>query len=279
MNDQDMVSTDPDLLAPEPDFHLDSPLYSPCPSPGPTPAPATDLATEVSTFVAALGIQPRPDPWDAERNHTWDLLNSGPFLTLHRGTHLTSIVFGDGRSRVVETAAIDAFHRHADHTRRDATTPPPPPPPLLTPAPSPAFAWRPPPHTNHRIHPLLPPPPTRLTATSRPRTRALPTDSPTRTNLPPSRFQHLYHNGARPRKTSSPAPQSTHRGNFSNGDEMKSTQRDPTTNQNPRAMLPVPPPTLPRMTPLSPTRTRALPTGRRPLTPSPRAPLSAAVRR
>ena len=139
-------------------FYLDSPLYSPCPSPGPAPAPATDLATEVSTFVAALGLQPRPDPgWDD--NYTWQLLHSGPFTTLHRGTHLTSILFDDGRSRVVETFAVDAFARSANHTRRDSahmpSAPPPPPPPLLSPAPSPAFNWRP------SWQPLRPPTPYR----------------------------------------------------------------------------------------------------------------------
>jgi hypothetical protein len=92
---QAITNNDADMQAPEPDplFYLESPLYSPCPSPAPTPD--TDLATEVSAFVAALGLQPQPDPQQTERNHTWQTLNSAPFLILHRGAQLTSILFDE----------------------------------------------------------------------------------------------------------------------------------------------------------------------------------------
>jgi hypothetical protein len=142
------------------------------PGPLPTPlapAPATDPAADASHLMAALGIQPQTDPRGFDEMHTYRTLFSAPFITLHRGTHLTTVLFDDGRSRVVETAAVDVFTRLAIHTKGDSNpsppAPPPPPPPLLSPAPSPAFTWRPSWQPFHPPTPYLEPesPPTSST--------------------------------------------------------------------------------------------------------------------
>jgi hypothetical protein len=137
------------------------PFPSPVPLPEPDPsflAPEQyeDLAAEVASFVASLAL-----PCD----HNWTTLNSAPFRIISRGPLLTSIVFDDGRSRVMDTAAVDAYLRVTTHMPAPPLQPPSPlhlpplvqlspesvgprhqarpPSPLLSPTPSPAFAWRP----------------------------------------------------------------------------------------------------------------------------------------
>ncbi len=96
------VSVDPPALA------LPSPAPLPKPDPSfPAPAHYDDLAEEVATFVASLAL-----PWD----HNWQTLNSAPFQVVARGPLLTSIVFADGRSRVMDTAAVDTYLRVTTQT-------------------------------------------------------------------------------------------------------------------------------------------------------------------
>ncbi len=139
----------------------DVPLPSPVPLPEPDPSfPAPehyeDLTAEVASFVASLALP---------CGHNWKTLNSAPFQIIARGPLLTSIVFDDGRSRVMDTAAVDAYIRVTTQTPAPPLQPPPPPQlppllqlsptpvvtrhqsrtpsPLLSPALSPAFTWQP----------------------------------------------------------------------------------------------------------------------------------------
>jgi hypothetical protein len=107
----------------------DVPLPSPVPLPEPDPSfPAPeqyeDLTAEVASFVASLAL-----PCD----HNWKTLNSAPFRIISRGPLLTSIVFDDGGSRVMDTAAVDAYIRVTTQMPAPPLQLPPPPqlPPLL----------------------------------------------------------------------------------------------------------------------------------------------------
>jgi hypothetical protein len=118
-----------------------------------TPAPlhAPDLSTEIAHFVASVA------PYQPTRESEWDYirrtLSSAPFTVLERGRVWTSILFSDGRSRVMNTADVDAFGRYVaerDAALASVSLPPRPPPapsrtpsPLFSPAPSPAYAYRP----------------------------------------------------------------------------------------------------------------------------------------
>jgi hypothetical protein len=150
-------SGDEGVIVDPPALALPSPVPLPAPDPSfPAPVHYEDLAEEVATFVASLAL-----PWD----HNWQTLNSAPFQVVARGPLLTSIVFADGRSRVMDTAAVDAYLRVTTQTPTPPLQPPPPPllppllqlspepvvtrhqsrpsSPLLSPAPSPAFTWQP----------------------------------------------------------------------------------------------------------------------------------------
>jgi hypothetical protein len=108
-----------------PDLPLPSPVPLTEPDPFlPAPAHYEDLAAEVASFVASLAL-----PCD----HNWQTLNSAPFQILARGPLLTSIVFDDGRSRVMDTAAVDAYIRVTTQLPAPPLQTPPPPqlPPLL----------------------------------------------------------------------------------------------------------------------------------------------------
>jgi hypothetical protein len=126
-SDNEAIGVDPPALAPP------SPVLLPEPDPSfPVPAHYEDLAEEVASFVASVAL-----PGD----HNWETLNSAPFQVIARGPLLTSIVFADGRSRVMDTAAVDAYLRSTTQTPTPPLQPPPPPllPPLLPLAPTPVL--------------------------------------------------------------------------------------------------------------------------------------------
>ncbi len=93
-------SEDEQIIVAPPTLAPPSPVPLPEPDPSfPAPAHYEDLAEEVASFVASLAL-----PCD----HNWKTLNSAPFQIIARGPLLTSIAFADGRSRVMDTAAVDA---------------------------------------------------------------------------------------------------------------------------------------------------------------------------
>jgi hypothetical protein len=150
LGDEDIIADPPTLALP-----LPVPLLASAPA-------SPDLAVEVADFVSSLAL--RPAPQTMRYDHDWQTLSSAPFRILDRGPRLTSILFADGRSRILDTAAVDAFVRMTTHI----PTPPPgrPPPrvprsllppvptptvtpprsrplsPFFSPAPSPAFTWQ-----------------------------------------------------------------------------------------------------------------------------------------
>jgi hypothetical protein len=132
-------------------------LTLPLPVPLLAPAPASpDLAVEVAEFVSSLALQPAPET--TRYDHDWQTLRSAPFRILDRGPRLTSILFADGRSRILDTAAVDVFVRMTSHTPAPPPGPPPPriprsllPPHISSasaqqsssaPAPAPLAQWR-----------------------------------------------------------------------------------------------------------------------------------------
>jgi hypothetical protein len=133
-----------------------------------TPAPlhAPDLSTEIALFVAS--VAPYQPTRESEFDYIRRTLSSAPFTVLERGRLLTSILFSDGRSRVMATADVDAFRRYVavcDAAPASVSLPPRPlpapsrtPSPLFSPAPSPAYIYRPSwqPFQPYRLH-LRPP--------------------------------------------------------------------------------------------------------------------------
>jgi hypothetical protein len=117
----------------------------------PAPLPAPDLSTEVALFVAS--VAPYQPARESESDFIWRTLSSAPFTVLERGRLLTSILFSDGRTRVMATANVDAFRRYVavyDAAPASVSLPPRPPPapsrtpsPLFSPAPNPAYVYRP----------------------------------------------------------------------------------------------------------------------------------------
>jgi hypothetical protein len=115
-------------------------------SSAPVPLPPHDLSTEVALFVASVApsMPGHPDVVrdvdtvirESESDFIWRTLTSAPFSVLERGPLLTSILFSDGRSRVMATADVDAFRRYAAATAPASVPlmPRPPPAPPRTPA-------------------------------------------------------------------------------------------------------------------------------------------------
>ncbi len=82
-------------------------LSLPLVEPAPAPAPSPDLSVDVASFVASLAY--RPTQQHSVSDHNWQILSSTPFDILDRGPRLTSILFANGRSRILDTAAVNAF--------------------------------------------------------------------------------------------------------------------------------------------------------------------------
>jgi hypothetical protein len=172
-------SGDGDVIA-DPPTHalpLPVPLLAPAPA-SPASAPSPDLAVEVAAFVSSLAL--RPTPQTTRYDQDWQNLSSAPFHILDRGPRLTSIFFADGRSRILDTAAVNAFVRMTTHVPAPPPGSPPPrlprsllppvprlttsPPlaptiPFFSPAPSPAFTWHPAPPPTPYHEPDSPPTP------------------------------------------------------------------------------------------------------------------------
>jgi hypothetical protein len=159
-------SGDEDVLADPRTLAL--PLPPPAPAPAsPAPAPSPEPSVEVASFVASLALRPTQQQLQRQSvsDHNWQILSSAPFRILDRGPRLTSILFVDGRSRILDTTAVDAFVQMTTHAPTPLPGPPPPrlprsllppvptptvtPPrsrplsPFFSPAPSPAFTWQP----------------------------------------------------------------------------------------------------------------------------------------